>query len=616
MRKIIFFLLFWTALGYCEAIDITQNQISLLDKSEVYIDKEDTALPRVIQEERFQPYDKEYIRIGVSKNKVWVAVTLKNDTDRAQKKIILFGTPFIENIYFYDETDLLNPVIKGQAHPREDHKTQLHYYPVELEPHTVKRYYMKVYSDYTYLNFKVTLENEQTYIDRDRHAQVINIFLIGFIFALMVYSFANSIYIKDKSYFFYGTYLIPLLLYQLKFVGLTQIYFPSELIELDLQATIVRVYLLLITNALFAMHFLDIKRYKRLHWTFMVFIAFTICSMLIFYQPNTIGLRLSSILGLFLMLFNLSVGIYVYRKGYKQARLYITGFVVVFLTYIGLITDSMGISSVLLYYPSIFLWGTSFEALILSLAFADRYMILQKEKEETYRLFLQESRDREKRVAAEVREKTKQLSAAIENKELLLQEVHHRVKNNLQIILSLIQLQGQDIKDKVYLSVLTDISNRVSAIAKTYEMLIVDDDLQKIDMDPYMQSLVKNIQRGFENGMVDIELVTDINVSLPLKEAAYVGLIANEIITNSYKYAFDDYKGKISIDFNMHEDTYKLVIEDNGKGFDINTVEESLGLKLINVLVIDQLKGKIAFHSNSKTRYEISFMLPQDARQT
>ncbi|MFT7824380.1 MAG: 7TM diverse intracellular signaling domain-containing protein [Sulfurimonas sp.] len=602
---------------YSEAVDITQNGISLLQYSDVYIDENDDTLSEIIEKKKFQPYDKEDIRFNSVGKKAWIALSFKNESNKVQEKILLFGALPIENIYFYDESDLTKVDKKGQAHPRKDHTTQLNYYPIRLEPYTTKRYYAKVYSDYAFLNFNIKLEDEFTYINRDREEQFINIFLIGFIFALMVYSFFTSVYAKDKSYFFYAMYLIPLLIFQMKFVGLTQIYLPKEWVELDMQVTIVRLYMLLITNALFAMYFLDIKRYKRLNHIFILFLTICIVSMFLFNNQDLIsfGLTLSGYLGIFIVFFNLTVAFYVYSKGYKQARLYIAGFMVVFISYLFFVSDSFGFTSSFSTHPNLFLWTTAFEALILSLAFADRYMILQKEKEETYRLFLQEARDREKRVAAEVREKTKQLSAAIENKELLLQEVHHRVKNNLQIILSLIHLQSQDIEDKECFSVLTEISNRVSAIAKTYEMLIVDDDLQKIDMYPYMQSLVKNIQRGFENGMVDIELVTDINVSLPLKEAAYIGLIANEIITNSYKYAFDDDKGKILIAFNRHEDTYKLVIEDNGKGFDINTVEESLGLKLINVLVLDQLKGNIDFHSNSKTWYEISFTLPQNARQ-
>ena len=137
------------------------------------------------------------------------------------------------------------------------------------------------------------------------------------------------------------------------------------------------------------------------------------------------------------MICNLAVGIYVYKQGYRQARLYIIGFLIVFFTCICLITDYRGFTSVLLDYPNILLWATAFEALVLSLAFADRYVILQKEKEETYRLFLEESRNKEMKVAAEVEEKTKQLSTEVDNKALLLQEVHHRVKNNLQLILSI-----------------------------------------------------------------------------------------------------------------------------------------------------------------------------------
>ena len=175
----------------------------------------------------------------------------------------------------------------------------------------------------------------------------------------MIYSFLISFYIKDKSYFFYGLYLIPLLSYQLKYVGLTQIYLPKELIICDLEATIIRGYLLWITNALFAMHFLEIKRYKKLYRTFVVYIIIATISMVLFHQPDNLGYRLSSLFGVFLVIFNLIVGIYVYLKGFKQARLYIIGFFIVFLSYLGVIADSMGLTTLFVEHNNLFLFAAS-----------------------------------------------------------------------------------------------------------------------------------------------------------------------------------------------------------------------------------------------------------------
>ncbi|UFH59946.1 7TM diverse intracellular signaling domain-containing protein [Sulfurovum mangrovi] len=614
-RAVILYVLLATFLS-AGLINIDQSGVSLLKQSEVYIDQNDSTLTEIIDKDLFQPYDSDIIRIGVSRKKVWIKLDLTNDTDRPQEKILLFGTPFIEHIHIYDESNLTEPYVMGQAHPRDDHRTLLHYYKVVLEPYTVKTYYMTLFSYYSYLNFNVMLEDESSYIGEDIVKQLIDIFLVGFIFALMIYSFILSFYIKDKSYFFYGLYLIPLLSYQLKYVGLTQIYFSKEMILLDLEATIIRGYLLMITNALFAMHFLDIRRYRKLYQTFILYIITASICMVFFHGPEAIAYRLSSLFALFLLIFNLSVAIYVYRRGYKQARLYITGFFIIFLSYIGVITDSMGLTTLFIEHNSLFLFAASFEAIALSLAFADRYMILQKEQVKVNRLLLEESRLREERVHAEVEDKTKQLSDTLKSKELLLRELHHRVKNNLQILLSLIKLQKDGIADQVHKSTLNDIGNRINAIAKSYELLTMDEHLDQIDMKLYMESLAASLSHSFISQGKGIEIEIDVDVTLSIKEAVYIGLVANEIMTNSHKYAFDEEGGKIFVRFHKTEGTYRLIIEDNGKGFDRESVKHSLGLKLINILVHDQLKGGLEIDTVGRTRYDITFTLPQYDRQT
>ncbi len=589
---------------FAKPIDITKNNISILEQSDVYLDDHNYTLQQIIHEKKLVPYHKQVIRTGTQKKRAWIRFTFKNDTDKTYSRIILFGEPPLENIYFYDESNLSKPDIKGLSHTNKDHVTLQHYFPITLAPHTTKQFYAMVYSEYSYLNFNVTLEEEDAYIQRDRVTQIVDMFLIGFIFSLMVYSFVLSIYIKDKSYFFYALYLIPLLVYQFKFVGLMQIYFPKELIELDLKGTVIRFYVLMITNALYAMYFLDIRRHTKLHRVFIAFIITTVILMVFFTTPYILVSRLTSLLGLFLMIFNLAVGIYVYKQGYIQARLYIIGFLIVFFTCICLITDYRGFTSVLLDYPNILLWATAFEALVLSLAFADRYVILQEEKEENYRLFFEESRNREMKVAAEVEEKTKQLSTEVDNKALLLQEVHHRVKNNLQLILSMLRLQQMDIPDQQCRSFLNEFGSRINAIATSYDLLIVDDDLQRIDMALYMNALVESIHKNFAN---DIDIQIDIDITLALNEAIYVGLIANEILTNAYKYAFNGGKGTLRILFKKEDDICTLIIEDDGKGFDWDKQKSSLGLKLIDILVNNQLQGNMKVDTQGKTRYEIMF---------
>jgi len=194
-------------------------------------------------------------------------------------------------------------------------------------------------------------------------------------------------------------------------------------------------------------------------------------------------------------------------------------------------------------------------------------------------------------------------------KEILLQEVHHRVKNNLHIILSIIQLQQNEDNPIEQTTLLIDLENRINAIAKSYEMLIGNNDLQNIIMKTYLEELLTDIYDSFSHENYNVEIITDINATLPLKEAVYVGLISNEIITNSCKYAFPDNKGNLYLSLIQKGNDYFLTIKDDGVGFIPNKNTSSLGQKLIRTLVTEQLNGVLELNSDNGTKYSISFAL-------
>lgn len=208
-----------------------------------------------------------------------------------------------------------------------------------------------------------------------------------------------------------------------------------------------------------------------------------------------------------------------------------------------------------------------------------------------------------------LRNKVKIETAQRIEKEILLQEVHHRVKNNLHIILSMIQLQQNEENDMEQTNLLVDLENRINDIAKSYEMLISNNDLQNIMMKTYLEELLTDIHDSFSHSNHDVEFFTDINATLPLKEAVYVGLITNEIITNSYKYAFPDNKGKLYVSLIQKKNNYFLTIQDDGIGFTPNKHSSSLGQKIIHSLVTEQLNGELKLDSENQTKYSIQFTL-------
>jgi two-component sensor histidine kinase len=168
----------------------------------------------------------------------------------------------------------------------------------------------------------------------------------------------------------------------------------------------------------------------------------------------------------------------------------------------------------------------------------------------------------------------------------------------------MIELQNDKSNDA---HLLDDLENRINAIAKTYEMLISSDNLEEINMEEYIESLLADISETFSYMNHNIKIKSSVHATLPLKEAIYVGLIINELVTNAYKYAFDNQVGTIYVDFTEEKNTYKLIIKDTGKGFELDENSETLGIQLVKTLVFDHLIGMIKLISDGKCEYIIRF---------
>ena len=608
-KIIVLLCIFIGAFSRATPIDISEvKEALILEKSSVYFDKDNLSLQEIIDKKLFTTYPHPYINRGVSSETIWVSITLTNNSMTNVDKILVLSSTLVEYAALY--TDIIQiPLLKGVIHIDDEHTTLFPYFHITLDPQTSKQYYLKIKSSINPIDFGLWIYDEKNYTSQDRAQQFINILLIGMVLALMIYSFILFFYTKDKSYLFYSFYLFALIYQQLTYLGLTQIYFPISFVEIDIQITIFKITLLVITAALFSIHFLKTKEIPKLHKWYRLFILISLIEMIVLSIPKFHNLHIVIITGALFIVYNLWAGYISYKHGNKQARLFIVGFGIVFISYILIILDALGLTSIMQDFQNILMVSTALEALILSLAFADRYIILQKEKEKVDARILSESTHRTLLIKEEVVKKTQELNNALEIKELLLKEVHHRVKNNLQIILSIIRLQNDEIEDKIVNEKFTNLENRINAISKTYNILLIKDNLNEIDMQEYIDSLLTDIQDTISVTDQDITINTDIHAMIPLRESVYIGLIINELITNTYKYAFDHNKGNVSVSLHQNKNDYVLTIEDDGKGYSVQEKPSSLGLKLIYTLVYDQLGGKMETHTNSHTKNIIRFSI-------
>ncbi len=217
--------------------------------------------------------------------------------------------------------------------------------------------------------------------------------------------------------------------------------------------------------------------------------------------------------------------------------------------------------------------------------------------------------------AEQLKEQVEERTRAEKEKEVLLREIHHRVKNNMQVISSLLKLQSASIEDKRSVEMLKESQDRIRSMALVHEKLYESKNLTNIDFNEYIERLVQTLFRSYAVNREKIRLKLNIErVMLKIDKAIPCGLIVNELILNCLKHAFaDGDKGEIEVSLLfINENEVELTVSDNGigipEGIDSNN-SGSLGLKLVNILT-DQIDGKLDLdHSSKGTKFQIRFKI-------
>ena len=212
----------------------------------------------------------------------------------------------------------------------------------------------------------------------------------------------------------------------------------------------------------------------------------------------------------------------------------------------------------------------------------------------------------------ELKQSEKELKSSLKEKEVLLKEVHHRVKNNLQVISSILNLQTSYVSDESTLDILKECQNRIKSMSFIHESLYQSKDLSDVSFASYIQNLCSNLHYSYMMRDRAIHMRFDIEeVFLKLDTAIPCGLIINELVSNAFKYAFTGRdKGELLISLKAAGgNEFVLTVEDNGKGipegFDIEQ-SDSLGLQLV-ITLVDQIRGEMDIESVDGLKYTIRF---------
>ena len=209
--------------------------------------------------------------------------------------------------------------------------------------------------------------------------------------------------------------------------------------------------------------------------------------------------------------------------------------------------------------------------------------------------------------------KEEQIKSSLIEKDILLKEIHHRVKNNMQIVSSLLSLQAGFLNDNKLKEVFNESRNRIKALALIHEYLYKSKELKKIDFANYINDLVQNLFLSYRVNLNKLKLMMSLDdIDFDIDTSINLGIIINELVSNSIKHAFNsetNSENLIKIVLKEENNIIKMIISDNGKGFDYKrnfNEPDSLGLQLVRTLV-DQLEGFLNIKSDNGLEYQIIF---------
>ncbi|GEM_PF-2790199 len=565
---------------------------ALLQKEGILVTDRNLTAAEAAASGMFQPFDSEQINLGFSKKHLWVRLTLTNPGDTPEETMLVLDNPLLETVDLYPH-----------RHPPARHAGMLHILPrqshilpafsLTLPPHASLPVLLHIRNTTTALQFGIRSENPERFYRDDRTMQNTILLLGGMLLSLALLSVMMYFYSRDRSYLLYLFYLGALIFQQLTYTGFLPLYAPAWFTRIDNLIVVPKVALMIIAAALYARAFLRTEQWPEIDRIYRFFVFFTLVQIPFagtpwFYFPEATVLT-----GFLFILFNTAAGIIIYRRGHREARFFIAAWLMLVVSYLLMIADALGLISVMHLFRELIMAVTVVEALLLMLAFVDRYQVYQGQKlslEQRYNRLLSEQKAK---TEAEVVRRTAELDRSIREKETLFMELHHRVRNNLQLMLSIIRLQHRRADSEETKEALAALDGRIETIARTHESLYRHHDTALVDMQEYLSRLNTSIIDGLSQERIRFECRCPL--SLPPREAVYLGLIVNELIINTLKHASPGNDDAFSVEMSESDGEYRLDVGAPGLRAASKTRNKGLGLVIVETLATDQLGGTLDY---------------------
>ncbi len=605
--KIILFLLLNTII-YANILNVDDKTkfYDLLPSSQIYIDKTKSLTIDDIKNKNitFKDNDKKLLGFGYSPDfSVWIKFTLKNNTNKTINKILEYDNSLTTNIKIFDITSK-QIVQDGLFYINEDRKTINPIYKIKLTPNESKIFYIKVSSHITTLIIKLNLWDIDNFYKKELKHQFILALFFGAMLVLAIYNLFIYFFTKDISYLYYVLYILGIIAHHSIYVGVANIYVLNQIqINIIIEFASLLVAFPVLVFGLFTKSFLQVTQYPTYNKILNIFLFIIPTSIIIFIVSDDFD-KYRNLISLSFAIYLMILTVYSALRKNRQAYFILFGWCILFVAYIFMYLSREGIFNIYIHYPYLIETVFVLEAIIFSIALSDRIKQLQKDKEEVNKKLILQQQNEKERLEIKVLEKTNDLKTALDEKGLLLKELNHRVKNNMQTIVSLIKLQNDKIEDKKIQDIFITIQNRINAMSHLHELLYQQDNIEYVNAYEYFDILIEELKDSYNKS---INIKFNIHAELKMEQAIYCGLILNELVSNSFKYAFPNNAGTININLDKNNGTFILYITDDGIGYNSNLNNHSLGLTIVDTLTKEQLGGNIEVESLNGVKVKITW---------
>lgn len=596
MRLILLMLCLWQFVG---AVDVAKlpDGAALLEHAEVYVDPTQSLTFAQIREREFVPCQEDPLMFGYSPRlTLWIRLELENSSDRPIERVLEYANPLTSFVSFYTTAQQTPVQTEGLLGNREQRTYLNPTYTLRLQPGQKQLLYIEARAKVTTLIATLKLWKHSTFIHQETHRQVYLALFFGAIGIIILYNLMLFLLIRDSSYLYYVLFFISILIHQFFYRGMATLYLPASfpmISAIQYASLIVAAPALFL--ALFMRQILQLKQYPVIEKILRGYLLLFVPGTLLLYLLGLDQYRLLSAL-----LFGLLLLILLYALIRRNPHAYYLaiGWLLFLVSGILMYLSSKGYYDIFGRYPYYTEVSLVLESLIFSFVLAHRIKRLHREKAIAQHQLLRYEEHEKYRLQKIVKEQTADLQQALASKSLLLRELNHRVKNSMQTILSFLQMEQRDIQDTTMQERLTSLQNRVYAINHLYTLLHTEENLETVAMQSYLSLLLDTIKQSRSDTPITLSL--HVETDCDPDNALQIGLIINEALTNSYKYAFvETEQREVTISLTREQRDYRLVISDNGQGYTVQRSSDTLGHKIIRTLVEVQLEGRLQIENDT-----------------